>query len=1852
MTSEAGRKEYSWSHLLVETNTVDELTQPIRASSRIKYLCLAVSQNYVAFGTNTGVIYIFQRDPIKYLQVYLADKDRSINCVEFGPDDNLLAYTTSKGIVQVLELNIEKRSKPERIRVSHEHKETIVTSLCWNHTGNKLFCGDQNGKVTVAYISSKAKDLFKHPTEVIMKLDSKVVQLDCCENKVLVSTLTRSYLCNTAKEKYTHIGTKPRDGCYGNCFFQGPKVETPVIYCARPGSRIWEVDNEGNVLNTHQFKKLLDMPSLDVLSLGDQSGRYLGPELSSNGPQSLAFPQLQLFSDQYLLTWTESALYIFNPIKVQVLLWNKQYKDITSVKCFKNDLYVLQGQSTMSKLSLLSVEKCILKLSLGQLWQLCADVCIHFRACITPSQARTWIPIDMLEDIKSSLKDSGHAKLSDKLAVVIATLEPPIEKDESHNASRRGSTESQDSSTRLDSGIYLINRSDNMEAFQVNTQTSVTMDTKDVAMDSIDVAMDTIDASDINRNKVQDNNHIQPVALEQINGDLSVNPGTDKSDNNPETNMNHVPVQEYKSKPLNFDIPCEENKDPPQEEPSEQPPTENDQSPTQSDQSPRIRKNSDASLNSQTSLDRIDERGILRHGSQESLSSSDMVVGNSGIDPEPVYAKSERGQRLKGRKKKASEVDLTGVGKAGTKNRSKAKARRSQSVDIQIIDQKPVPRGRLHTTDGTPSLEVISNPAKKPSTPTQVQTLTKSPSLPSMDTIDANADKEPKEQPKLKPNKMSFSKMVGPMVLEAMKTLTPSDPTNIGLEFALSDIDSGAHIDGELEMGPKISFTAMKESLSEKFSSGTKNLLKNFKEKTDQLRKKDTSVPELLDVRQPTLRHGRAHGQEDGQDKAELVNDQESRVDLTQLEAATKTASELLQNTSVKEADLRSCLTTWARELNKSLHALHITRAIGQIKHINTQLTQLRSKIKSEREENESLQRVKDEELKLEDSGVVDDGLHVSETHTESFSIDGAIKKTNGSFGESDIPVINERFTVATTGSQNTTADSDKLRYNVQCENIPNFNTMQPNNVTNDEDTLERKNDMNDGSIINICEKNNAKKISEHSETQYETLLNDQEDPDEMNHPKSLVELSRKSLEMKPFDYSNNSKTNPKVKNSQNGAQEPVSTCHPHSNTKPNKNLEDTKNSKEQLQNISYSNQNYLEDFEKKHTRMLTEKVKDCREQISNIINSISEIIHIDNPFTETEPESVMTELARKCFELEVHGDINEHIPTVEHVIDACSEISLDGDLETCVHIKKDLETLNNEDLETSVKIDEDLETVNNVSSEREISIIDQCNSAEYAMKSTNGNQGMNHAADCSGFKINNVESFENEIPITVPRTNLRTIGSTVDDIVLSNSLDEAMGLFTKCYFYMLDYSKVSTALEKLHGPRYKRWLDILECLKALGQSDPVQVLINNKSFNSAVDLLRSGIIQDPRCYLVYIVQLCKLRPLQCLDFCVESNLVRPLDVLYMCMNNDNQTQHFLHYMQRKLEKDRTDKSEPSLQQCVDKLASDRDVASMWLRLLLERSKPVVAITTCVCGSPRPGSHKAHWRDSNTIDAIINSGTCETQWTMKTLRNTGYWAGWLIQQKKLGNIKDVLETLLKLGDIELFQHKKFGYIPVTPKEWTDLLKIYDKQNSQHAVPNSSEICSKCGQNWAAINEQTDSDNEIKKLKESDWSSTVTWESLALLLVQHVDVDEGLKLLKGVKIPTGGLSSEFFKHCALRALAEERQRDWLKSTMLKIDTHLWSKHSMHDPPQLRYTWKDDANGPVHRSSDINETSQMMLSREDDKRIRSELSSHCVCCGLVLQKSVSSSIPGVIMFQCGHSFHMACIPGKQCSVCQLR
>uniref|UniRef100_A0A8C9SEQ9 Hermansky-Pudlak syndrome 5 protein homolog n=1 Tax=Scleropages formosus TaxID=113540 RepID=A0A8C9SEQ9_SCLFO len=446
----------SCTHVLAEFDCLDPLLAALRLDSgRLKCTCLAVSKKWLALGTSAGGLHLIQREGWKQ-RLILTHKEGSITQVACCPhDEDFIAVATSQGLVVVWELQLERRGRPERAGISWEHRGQNITALCWDTTTLRVFIGDAGGKVSFLRAGSsklgKGSAFVIFPVQTITTVDSKVVQLGYQDGRLLVSSLSRCYLCDTEREKFWRVGNKERDGEYGACFFPQSRGsvlgQPPLLYCARPGSRVWEASFSGEVLSTHQFKQLLACPPVPLVSYRCE----LQYSSAQRSPQSVAFPKLLYLSDQNLLTWTDSAIYVFVPQCGQVLLWT-EIKDVVDVAVFRSELFCLRCDGHLTHLSLLPVERCVERLLRREYWLLAATICCMFQHVIVPSRARKCLPTDRLEYLRSQLNPSIQQDLASQLEEVILRLEPL----DSASSSRRSSISSHESFNVLDCGIYRV----------------------------------------------------------------------------------------------------------------------------------------------------------------------------------------------------------------------------------------------------------------------------------------------------------------------------------------------------------------------------------------------------------------------------------------------------------------------------------------------------------------------------------------------------------------------------------------------------------------------------------------------------------------------------------------------------------------------------------------------------------------------------------------------------------------------------------------------------------------------------------------------------------------------------------------------------------------------------------------------------------------------------------------------------------------------------------------------------------------------------------------------------------------------------------------------------------------------------------------------------------------------------------------------------------------------------------------------------------------------------------------------------------------------------------------------------
>ncbi|XP_064480905.1 uncharacterized protein LOC135394219 isoform X2 [Ornithodoros turicata] len=349
------------------------------------------------------------------------NREGSVVQVAFGPDDSIIGIATSRGHVLVMEHNAERLSvQAQRLQLSYEHKGTAITCLQWNGTGSRLFVGDSQGKVSVLNITvSKTKSLFQPPPNTLMRLDSKIVQLDFAQDRLLASTLTRCYLGDTLREKFAQVGKKLRDGEFGCCFLSRAKSQEPAsIYVARPGCRLWEADLRGSVLKTHQFKDSLSFPPAKCVSY--RHDYQLSEGGLSADPQGAAFRRLLCLSSSekapVILSWSANGIYIIDPRKEEMILWTDDFKDIIDIKLFHNRIYIHLANNQFHVCSLLSLENAVTSLFQWHHFSQCAQFLLANHHCISKNSFQQKIPAGLILDLMDGLTNEGRPLLSSRIA--------------------------------------------------------------------------------------------------------------------------------------------------------------------------------------------------------------------------------------------------------------------------------------------------------------------------------------------------------------------------------------------------------------------------------------------------------------------------------------------------------------------------------------------------------------------------------------------------------------------------------------------------------------------------------------------------------------------------------------------------------------------------------------------------------------------------------------------------------------------------------------------------------------------------------------------------------------------------------------------------------------------------------------------------------------------------------------------------------------------------------------------------------------------------------------------------------------------------------------------------------------------------------------------------------------------------------------------------------------------------------------------------------------------------------------------------------------------------------------------
>ncbi|XP_055637878.1 BLOC-2 complex member HPS5 homolog [Toxorhynchites rutilus septentrionalis] len=343
---------------------------PLRNTKRIKFTCFDVSEKYLIFGANSGSLYIYDRATVNFLCI-IPSQLGTISQMLISGSGKQIAVANLRGTIGVV-LDLESSGTKEVLLTeigegtTTTSKGAFVTCFCWGEDEKELYCGDSKGTVSLLQLSMfMGRNILNITLNPVLLLDNQIVQIDRYKELLLVSTMSKCVLCNTVREEFKQIGNRPRDGPYGGTFIvtssadllpqneektgnddnvnestipksttDSPRTEVR-IFCSRPGSRLWEADVEGNVLQTHQFRQKIN-----------------GTNEEGCQDDIIAFKRLHAVLNRLILVHDDSGIFLIDPIVSRVVLSMKDFEQIERIAVVGEDLYVFNGEQKLLMLKI------------------------------------------------------------------------------------------------------------------------------------------------------------------------------------------------------------------------------------------------------------------------------------------------------------------------------------------------------------------------------------------------------------------------------------------------------------------------------------------------------------------------------------------------------------------------------------------------------------------------------------------------------------------------------------------------------------------------------------------------------------------------------------------------------------------------------------------------------------------------------------------------------------------------------------------------------------------------------------------------------------------------------------------------------------------------------------------------------------------------------------------------------------------------------------------------------------------------------------------------------------------------------------------------------------------------------------------------------------------------------------------------------------------------------------------------------------------------------------------------------------------------------------------------------------
>ena len=156
---------------------------------------------------------------------------------------------------------------------------------------------------------------------------------------LVVSSTSRTVVCNTKLKTFSEVGKAARNGKYGACILAENPQKTYLI-TARPHQKIWTASIDGKILQKYSFNTIEVPIPTTVDSTSKPKSRTIFSKLYST-----------MYSSRILTYQGKSIFLIDLEADILSVLWKMQH-DIFHLKLINNRVYVLDTAGSLYSINM------------------------------------------------------------------------------------------------------------------------------------------------------------------------------------------------------------------------------------------------------------------------------------------------------------------------------------------------------------------------------------------------------------------------------------------------------------------------------------------------------------------------------------------------------------------------------------------------------------------------------------------------------------------------------------------------------------------------------------------------------------------------------------------------------------------------------------------------------------------------------------------------------------------------------------------------------------------------------------------------------------------------------------------------------------------------------------------------------------------------------------------------------------------------------------------------------------------------------------------------------------------------------------------------------------------------------------------------------------------------------------------------------------------------------------------------------------------------------------------------------------------------------------------------------------